>query len=1243
MAQDDLAVALAQVERRLASVERHTRLAFGSADGTRVVYDEEGKPRQYIGRLPDGSFGVITRDAPPPPMPSPPTVEGGLGALLVTWDGQTHDFTNWPSDFSHVEVHVSTTQGFTPTDYTIAGSIFNVKGDTIPVAGLESGIVHYVRLIAVNTSSSESPATEEVQGVPDAAVTQAELDAIEADVAAAQQAAADAEQAAADAQEAVETTANGKNKVYFEPVEPTPPEGGFTDDDLWWDTDDGYKPYRWDSTANSGAGGWVGYTFGSGALSDGSVTDSKLSSSVSTAITDAQQTADDAASAAATAQAAAEAAQQDALDAAGLAESKGKVWFQTTAPPGNENDLWIDTTNDENTPKRWNGSAWVEVTDKTALDAADAAAAAQSDATAAAQAAAAAQSDADAAAQAAAAAQSAADDAQATADGKIVTYYQATKPALATSTVGDLWIDTDNEKQLYRFNGTDYTLVADSRISEALADAAAAQSTADGKVVTFVEPSTAPPTAEGVGDVWIVTDLDNLLRRWNGTAWVDLAIGSGALEDGSVTSGKIADGAIQESHMGFTIESGGVKITYGTAGHADPSVDDLWYDTADGYKPYRWDGDSWAPVPFGPGALADGAITDTKLSSGVSSSITGAQDTADQAAQDAADAYAEALSRIPTRAAYRTSSTGATLAGHWTKIAMSRVTGRYASVDFDVLLTGTASGDASSRWATIHCRLKQQAAFGEAPHASLHYTGGAWFQPEDFIGIVTVNDSAASGGTDETVIEWWLRVNGTYEQPGFTPMNVHGGGVHDDPVFYDVQPLVAEGSLPPGTQVAATDVSHHPTTNRVDGWTYTGTTEIDGGAVRADTVTAAQIAAGTITAAELAADSIIAGKIAAGAVVAGTIAADAVTANEIAADSIIASHIATGEIVAGHLAAGAVTAGTVAADAIAASNIAADAVLASHINAGAINAGHIAAGEVNATHIAADQVQAQHVAARNIDGVHIAGYTITAYNISANAITAAKIDANAVTASKITAGAVTTYHLDSYSITADKIDTNAITSSKISATAIDGMYITGPTIYVPGPYGDSMKLYATSNNSRLEFYDPNYYYPGSISGYGTNGIRIEGPRDTSSASCWLAVRNDRINITGIQELTIGGTFTCDGIVNHANIGMNGGDIYNVGLLGAGRVQLTRGAMDRVVADTVTVSTDSNGYCDIYVALDRTPRACIAVPASHFGNPTTIVWDQGASSGSRLTFRLYDSNLNPLPTAARTLSYWAVYF
>ena len=74
-------------------------------------------------------------------------------------------------------------------------------------------------------------------------------------------------------------------------------------------------------------------------------------------------------------------AQQAAQAASDAAGAKGKVLYQSTAPAVADRltqNLWIDTTNNANTPKRWNGSAWVSVTDKAATDAAAAAASALS-------------------------------------------------------------------------------------------------------------------------------------------------------------------------------------------------------------------------------------------------------------------------------------------------------------------------------------------------------------------------------------------------------------------------------------------------------------------------------------------------------------------------------------------------------------------------------------------------------------------------------------------------------------------------------------------------------------------------------------------------------------------------------------------------------------------------------------------------------------------------------------------------
>ena len=106
--------------------------------------------------------------------------------------------------------------------------------------------------------------------------------------------------------------------------------------------------------------------------------------------------------------------------------------------------------------------------------------------------------------------------AQATADGKIESFYQATMPAGGSE--GDLWIDTDDGNKLYRHNGITFIEVQDDAISTAITAASDAQATADGKVTTFTSETS--PTADAVGDLWFKVSTGEL-RRWNGSAWGD--------------------------------------------------------------------------------------------------------------------------------------------------------------------------------------------------------------------------------------------------------------------------------------------------------------------------------------------------------------------------------------------------------------------------------------------------------------------------------------------------------------------------------------------------------------------------------------------------------------------------------------------------------------------------------------------------------------------------------------------------
>lgn len=178
------------------------------------------------------------------------------------------------------------------------------------------------------------------------------------------------------------------------------------------------------------------------------------------------------------------AAQQAAQDAATLAGGKGKVIVQSAAPAVADRlaqNLWIDTTGNANTPKRWNGSAWVAVTDKVATDAA-------------------------------AAAQSALTQLAGKADATAV----QSLTTRVTDAEGKL---TSQGQSITGLQGslttTNQNVTAAQQAAQAAADAAGAK----GKVLY---QSTAPAVADRLSqNLWIDTTSNaNTPKRWNGSAWV---------------------------------------------------------------------------------------------------------------------------------------------------------------------------------------------------------------------------------------------------------------------------------------------------------------------------------------------------------------------------------------------------------------------------------------------------------------------------------------------------------------------------------------------------------------------------------------------------------------------------------------------------------------------------------------------------------------------------------------------------
>jgi hypothetical protein len=204
-------------------------------------------------------------------------------------------------------------------------------------------------------------------------------------------------------------------------------------------------------------------------------------------------------------------------NARSIADSKPNTYAQTTAPSSLGRilgDIWIDT-DDKNQMYRWSGAAWVSVRDAAIADVSTAASTAISNA---------------------ASALSAAQAAQATADGAIRTWYQATAPTGLNSTtdLGDMWFDTD-DGQAYRWSGTSWIVIEDNSIAVALSAAQNAQTTADGKITAFYQTG-APATGMETGDIWYDTDDNNKVYYYTGTAWSTLRDGTIAIAQSAATA-----------------------------------------------------------------------------------------------------------------------------------------------------------------------------------------------------------------------------------------------------------------------------------------------------------------------------------------------------------------------------------------------------------------------------------------------------------------------------------------------------------------------------------------------------------------------------------------------------------------------------------------------------------------------------------------------------------------------------------
>lgn len=135
-------------------------------------------------------------------------------------------------------------------------------------------------------------------------------------------------------------------------------------------------------------------------------------------------------------------------------------------------------------------------------------------------------------------------------DGVITSYYQAAAPWPAGApspsggdvNMGDIWYDSD-DGGAFRWTGASGTPANTwQRIADTDTSSIAAK--VNTKTTTYLANNASPPVAPTggftSGDLWMVLDLNNLMRRWSGTAWADLQLGDGAIS--GIAGAKIGSG-----------------------------------------------------------------------------------------------------------------------------------------------------------------------------------------------------------------------------------------------------------------------------------------------------------------------------------------------------------------------------------------------------------------------------------------------------------------------------------------------------------------------------------------------------------------------------------------------------------------------------------------------------------------------------------------------------------------------------
>ena len=154
---------------------------------------------------------------------------------------------------------------------------------------------------------------------------------------------------------------------------------------------------------------------------------------------------------------------------------------------------------------------------------------------------------------------------------------------------GDMWIDTNDSKKLYIFDGSNWVIARDEDIDTLLDDvetnAHRAALSANGSSTVYRQDAMPTGGTYYYGDVWFDTALGKVYI-WDGEIWYNNPIVN---SNGSIPIGKTGFSAFYQPSQ----PTGSVYL-----------VGDRWFDTDDNYKQYTYTKDGWLETTDAYRALA---------------------------------------------------------------------------------------------------------------------------------------------------------------------------------------------------------------------------------------------------------------------------------------------------------------------------------------------------------------------------------------------------------------------------------------------------------------------------------------------------------------------------------------------------------------------------------------------------------------------------------------------------------------